>query len=289
MDGEGRRLKVYCNSLAMNPTLSIITVNFNNRDGLQKTIDSVVAQSFRDFEWIVIDGGSTDGSRELLEQYAGHFSYWVSEQDKGVYNAMNKGVSIAHGDYLNFMNSGDIFADNNVLSKVFAEKHSEDILYGDWILQFADKEIHVSDPNKLDLVNLFNECICHQSMFIKTELLREKGYDETYSIMSDWKRWLEAIISGKTGCYLPFLICVFDCSGRSFQYNEKYWREEKRLFDEDLKQFHALKRYARNEDIIELHMFYDKSLHYARLLKKTLKLIKRLEKYRLFCKKILHR
>ena len=268
---------------------SIITVNYNHCDGLQKTIDSVISQTFKDFEWIVIDGGSTDGSKELIEQYAEHFSYWVSEPDKGVYNAMNKGVSAAQGDYLNFMNSGDAFADNNVLSNVFAEEHFEDILYGDWILQYADREIRVSDPNKLNLVNLFKECLCHQSMFIKKELLREKGYDETYGIMADWKRWLEAVISGKTGCYLPILICVFDCSGISFQFNEKYWREESRLFNEDLKQFHALKRYARNEDIMELHMFYDKSLHYAKLLKKTLKLFKRLEKYRLFCKKVLHR
>ena len=89
--------------------LSIITINYNNCDGLQKTIDSVIAQTWRDFEWIVIDGGSTDGSKELLEQYKEHFSYWCSEPDKGIYNAMNKGIAKANGDYLNFMNSGDAF------------------------------------------------------------------------------------------------------------------------------------------------------------------------------------
>ena len=75
--------------------LSIITINYNNKAGLQKTIDSVVAQTWRDFEWIIIDGGSTDGSKELIEQYQQHFAYWCSEPDKGVYNAMNKGIDKA--------------------------------------------------------------------------------------------------------------------------------------------------------------------------------------------------
>lgn len=88
--------------------LSIITINFNNRDGLQRTINSVLSQSFKDFEWIVIDGGSTDGSRNLLEIYKKYFSYWCSEPDKGVYNAQNKGISVAKGEYMSFMNSGDI-------------------------------------------------------------------------------------------------------------------------------------------------------------------------------------
>ncbi len=89
--------------------LSIITVNLNNKDGLQKTIDSVISQTFKDFEWIVIDGGSTDGSKELIEKYSDYISYWVSEPDKGIYNAMNKGIKVAKGDYLEFLNSGDIF------------------------------------------------------------------------------------------------------------------------------------------------------------------------------------
>ena len=89
------------------PTLSIITVNLNNCDGLQKTIDSVVGQTFTDYEWIVIDGGSMDGSRELIEQYADCLAYWCSEPDNGIYNAMNKGISRATGEWLLFLNSGD--------------------------------------------------------------------------------------------------------------------------------------------------------------------------------------
>ena len=85
---------------------SIITVNYNNKEGLRNTIESVIHQTYRDFEFIVIDGGSTDGSAEVLKEYDSQITYWVSEKDKGIYNAMNKGIAKATGDYLNFMNSG---------------------------------------------------------------------------------------------------------------------------------------------------------------------------------------
>ena len=108
---------------------SIITINYNNRDGLRKTIESVVNQSCRDIEYIVIDGGSTDGSVEVIEEYAGKIDYWVSERDKGIYNAMNKGLAQAHGEYLNFMNSGDCFHDNDVLINL-PQDADEDIIFG---------------------------------------------------------------------------------------------------------------------------------------------------------------
>ena len=87
--------------------LSIITINYNNSDGLQRTIESVLSQTWTDFEWIVIDGGSTDGSLDIIKKHASHFSFWCSEPDTGIYNAMNKGITHAKGEYLNFMNSGD--------------------------------------------------------------------------------------------------------------------------------------------------------------------------------------
>ena len=110
--------------------LSIITVNFNNVEGLRKTAESIVSQTFQDFEWIVIDGGSTDGSKELIEQYSDRIAYWCSEKDSGIYNAMNKGVRYAKGEYINFMNSGDCFADSSVLSDVSERLLDNVILYG---------------------------------------------------------------------------------------------------------------------------------------------------------------
>lgn len=110
--------------------LSIITVNLNNLEGLKKTYDSVVCQTFTDYEWLVIDGGSTDGSREFIEQHQDKFAYWCSEPDKGIYNAMNKGIVRAKGEYLNFMNSGDCFACEETVAEVFGKNRTADILYG---------------------------------------------------------------------------------------------------------------------------------------------------------------
>ena len=98
------------------PLISVITINFNERVGLERTFESVFNQTFQDFEYIVIDGGSNDGSKELIEENTEKISYWISEPDKGIYNAMNKGISVAKGDYLLFLNSGDILYKNDVLS-----------------------------------------------------------------------------------------------------------------------------------------------------------------------------
>ena len=110
------------------PKLSIITVNLNNREGLRKTAESVVSQTYKDYEWIVIDGGSTDGSKELIEQYAEHISYWVSEPDKGIYNAMNKGIRQAHGEYFLFLNSGDSLCDDDIVESFCVGNFKEDIV-----------------------------------------------------------------------------------------------------------------------------------------------------------------
>ena len=99
----------------MAPLISIITVNFNDKIGLERTLESVFSQNFRNFEYLVIDGGSNDGSKELLEKNSEKINYWVSEPDKGIYNAMNKGISFAKGEYLIFLNSGDHLKNENSL------------------------------------------------------------------------------------------------------------------------------------------------------------------------------
>lgn len=171
--------------------LSIITVNLNNCNGLQKTIDSVISQTFKDFEWIVIDGGSTDGSKELIEQYSNHFAYWVSEPDKGIYNAMNKGIRVAQGEYLQFLNSGDWLWEHDTLQKMFAIPPIEEIIYGDCIEADGTHSIF---PHIINTLFLYKWSINHQSTLIKSCLLKETGYDENYQIASDWKFFLNSII-----------------------------------------------------------------------------------------------
>ena len=171
--------------------LSIITVNLNNRDGLQKTIDSVVSQTFKDFEWIVIDGGSTDGSKELIEQYAEHFAYWVSEPDKGIYNAMNKGIRVARGEYLQFLNSGDWLWEDNTLQKVFSNSLEDDIVYGNCVEPNGKVSIY---PESFDTLQLYKGSLNHQASFIKATLFQDCFYDEEYKFASDWKFFLLKIV-----------------------------------------------------------------------------------------------
>lgn len=110
------------------PTLSIITINFNNKEGLIKTVESVVHQSYQDFEYIVIDGGSTDGSADYIKEQQTHFDYWVSEPDKGIYNAMNKGIEVAKGEYCLFLNSGDWLVEGS-LKDLFKHNFNDDVIY----------------------------------------------------------------------------------------------------------------------------------------------------------------
>lgn len=151
---------------------SIITINFNNRDGLRRTIESVVNQTYRDFEYIIIDGGSIDGSVDIIKEYADKIDYWVSEPDKGIYNAMNKGITMAHGEYLNFMNSGDCFFDKERLQKIEDLNSDSDIIVG--------KDLHIDSKSgksatsvishRLGFFHFYTTTIPHQSAFIKKKL-----------------------------------------------------------------------------------------------------------------------
>ena len=143
---------------------SIITINYNNKDGLEMTINSVLGQSFQDFEYIIIDGGSTDGSIDVIKKYKSRIDYWVSEPDKGVYNAMNKGIGKATGEYINFMNSGDAYHLPSALETI-AEMHSEaDIIIGGYYE--TEKGVsHTIPPQNVTLLTLMKYTINHQATF----------------------------------------------------------------------------------------------------------------------------
>ena len=199
-----------------NMKLSIITVNLNNRDGLQKTIDSVISQTFKDFEWIVIDGGSTDGSRELIELYSEHFAYWVSEPDKGIYNAMNKGIRVAKGEYLQFLNSGDCLLENGTLEKVFAEQHNEKIIYGDAVFTSPQGDTYSVFPDTIRPYFFFDENLCHQATFSCRKLLQESIFDEEYKVCSDLDFFIKTIVINNCSYkHLNITVCNFDNTGVS--------------------------------------------------------------------------
>lgn len=196
--------------------LSIITVNLNNKDGLQRTIDSVIAQTWRDFEWIVIDGGSTDGSKELIEQYSDNFAYWVSEPDSGVYNAMNKGIHAAQGEYCLFLNSGDWIYSDTTLDDIFSVPRPADIVYGD-IANFKRGTLANirKYPDPLPLSFLLNNALCHQSTLIRTSLLKAEPYDEELKVVSDWKFCLRKALQRCSFLYIDIIVSAFDLDGIS--------------------------------------------------------------------------
>ena len=206
-------------------TLSIVTINYNNLEGLRKTIDSVLSQTWHDFEWIIIDGGSTDGSKELIEETANKLaasdfnplSYWCSEPDNGIYNAMNKGIKHCNGEYINFMNSGDCFYDTHTLKKVFNIHHTADILYG--IMLRPNGEINNKPNMKPDLrwYDFYWETLGHQAQFTHLTLLHKLGgFDETYPILADWNFNALAISEYHASHeFLPFVVAQYEGGGLS--------------------------------------------------------------------------
>lgn len=160
--------------------VSIITVNYNNCKGLKKTLDSIKIQTSKDFEWIVIDGGSTDGSKELLEQNTDIISYWVSEKDNGIYHAMNKGIKVAKGDYLQFLNSGDSLADRDIIKRFCERNNTEDVVYGNAIIVDGNdheiKEFHAPDFVKFSY--FYGHALNHQATFFSRRCFKDYLYNE---------------------------------------------------------------------------------------------------------------
>ena len=209
---------------------SIITINYNNKEGLEDTIKSVINQTSKDFEYIIIDGGSTDGSVDVIKQYADHVNHWVSEKDKGVYNAMNKGTAQAKGEYLVFMNSGDCFHTSNVLSSV--ANYQEDIICGK-VLKGNSTIPSGHYKSTITLVDLMRGSLPHQAMFIKRELMVKHPYDENYKILSDWKFCIQALVFDNcTFRNSDVVVADYDISGISTNSNGLLAKEREIILKE---------------------------------------------------------
>jgi glycosyltransferase involved in cell wall biosynthesis len=214
--------------------LSIITVNYNNASGLRRTLESVVYQTSREFEYIIIDGSSTDDSVEIIHEFQSLFFssssepipfQWISEPDKGIYHAMNKGIRMAQGEYVQFLNSGDCLANNRVVETMMKELSGGKesgvpvILYGNLLKQmqkgiwrdrcFAGKDI--------SFLGMFTGTLNHSSTYIRRNLFDKYGlYDEGLRIASDWKWFLKVIILGEERpLYADIDVTIFDMNGIS--------------------------------------------------------------------------
>lgn len=196
---------------------SVITINYNDQDGLRKTINSVVNQTSTDYEFIIIDGGSSDGSLNVIKENENYITYWISEKDNGVYHAMNKGIAQAHGDYLIFMNSGDGFHTPDILSS--AGGYKEDIICGK-VLKGESTWPRGHNKPTISLVDLMRGSLPHQAMFIKREMMVKHPYDEKYKILSDWKFCIEAIVFDNCSFRnIDTIIADYDTSGISTNSN----------------------------------------------------------------------
>jgi len=222
--------KNYIFAKKKNMRFSVITINYNNKEGLEHTIESVLSQTNKDYEYIIIDGGSTDGSMDVIKTYQDHITYWLSEKDQGVYHAMNKGVAHAHGDYLIFMNSGDRFYSPDVLSSLY--EYQEDIICGK-VLKGDSSRPSGHHKQIISLVDLMRASLPHQAMFIKRELLLKHPYDENYKILSDWKFSIETIIFDNCSFRnIDIIVANYDTTGISTNSNGLLPKERELILKE---------------------------------------------------------
>lgn len=263
--------------------LSIITVNLNNSAGLQRTMDSVFSQRFTDYEYIIIDGGSTDASSELIKKHQNKFAYWISEKDNGIFNAMNKGIVKASGDYLLFLNSGDYLYNEFVLHEIFNQPLSSDMIYGN-VLWKPTVPFHTGIfPDKLSFEYFSTYSLPHQASFIRKDLFSVVGlYEETETIISDWLFFLLAIY--KFNCsyqHVNKTISVCDTTGISLKPDSWPGIVEARKemiskhfasFDTDLQTLYLLRNELRSElDLIKRTKGYRMHLKLRSLLNRYLK------------------
>ncbi|WP_203257353.1 glycosyltransferase family 2 protein [Hyunsoonleella ulvae] len=174
--------------------ISIITINYNNSEGLARTLKSIYSQTYTSFETIVIDGGSTDSSVDVILNYKDEISYWVSEKDNGIYNAMNKGIRSANNEYVLFLNSGDVFSSKSALADAIPFIVEEDLI--SFNINFIGKETVrlVSPPKEMTFSYMYAKTLPHPSTFIKKSLFEIVGfYDESFKIASDWKFYILAL------------------------------------------------------------------------------------------------
>ncbi len=222
--------------------LSIVTINWNNATGLEKTMQSVATQSFKEFEYIIVDGASTDGSIEVVKLYESQFVHlkWVSESDSGIYNAMNKGIRMASGDYIQILNSGDSLAKEDVTERMLTalgETDTPSILYGNMVKCFPDGYRMVDKSfagQEITMLGMYTGTLNHDPAYIRRDLFDKYGYyDESLKIVSDWKWYLQAIIlGGEKPKYVDMDVTLFDMTGISETSKELDQTERKQVLEQ---------------------------------------------------------
>lgn len=226
--------------------LSIITINYNNAEGLRKTLASVAAQTYQDIEHIIVDAASTDGSADVIKKYADNANYpviWSSKKDNGIYNGMNAGIAKATGEYIQILNSGDILAAPDVTERMVAALEANDnpeFLYGNMVRKnyVTGKIDGKSRDVEYSLRQYYASTMNHDCCYILRDLFEVYGlYDENLKIVSDWKWFLLAIGLGHVKpVYVDIDVTIFDTSGISERNLELRNKERRQVLEEFLPQ-----------------------------------------------------
>lgn len=193
----------------LNYSVGIITVVYNGVNYIENTILSVIKQSYKNFEFIIIDGGSNDGTLEIIEKYKHKITFYKSESDKGVYDAMNKGVTYSKSEWINFMNAGDSFYDENVLKNIFVSNEPlGDVIYGP-VNCFDKYKNVIVKPKKISKLEN-GMAFCHQAAFVKRELLLKYKFDNNYKICADYNLFYQLFKEGSFFFETPFCIANYE-------------------------------------------------------------------------------
>lgn len=199
------------NKLTYKPLISVVSVCYNAVEDLEKTINSVKQQSYDNIEYIIVDGGSQDGTVDLIRRNGANISKWISEPDRGIYDAMNKGIVLSTGDWICFMNAGDVFANNDVLESIFSHHIPDDtgVIYGDVVLDYAPYGKVYKRMNNLQGREQAIG-ICHQATLTRAALLKETNYDLSYRIFADMNFFYTVWKRGVLFTYIPVAMAIFE-------------------------------------------------------------------------------
>ena len=207
----------------MEQIISVITICYNSELSIERTIKSVLSQTYPNIEYIIIDGKSSDGTNTIIQKYQDNISKYISEEDSGIYNAMNKGLTMAIGEWVCFMNAGDVFVDNQTVERVFFTpiKNNVDVIYGYTFcnnkrrerkdFQMKQRLVFALMPKRKS----FSMGFCHQSTFVRTALAKSIGFDEKYKIAADYNMIYTIYKQGKTFYNSNTDISIFDNTGIS--------------------------------------------------------------------------
>jgi glycosyltransferase involved in cell wall biosynthesis len=219
------------------PLVSIVTVVFNNREGIEKTIRSVIGQTYSDIEYIIIDGGSKDGTLDVIKKYESKIAFWISEKDKGIYDAMNKGLRAAKGDFVLFLNSGDLIADETVIEKVIQSANHADCYYGETLLMNGEGEILGTRtelttrklPENLTWKDMINGMVVsHQSILFRKAVVSE--YDLNYRCSADIKWVIEGLKRSERVVNAKMVISKYLIGGFSIANQKIGWKERFEIY-----------------------------------------------------------